>query len=214
MENKYTQWEQRLLPCLLSNIEKIKEELQTTNNKVFFDIGANVGLITEHLLPLFSDWEYYLFEPVKDYADYCSEKFKNYPNVKVFNIALSDFNGETFISKCCDNLGWNTISTLQDYGTKEKVQTRTLDSIISAYNIKEIGFIKIDVEQYESYVIKGGKDFFTTCKELPKILVEVIKNGHPCWEKNCEMFEFLFNVGYNRLDYQSSMSANDIFLTK
>lgn len=214
MENKYAKWEDILLPSLLSNIKKISENLYEDNNKVFFDIGANVGLITEHLHLLHPTWKFYLFEPVYDYYIHCCDKFKNYPNIRIFNIAFSNFNGETFISKCSDNLGWNTISTIKDYGTKEKITAQTLDSFLISNKIEEIGFMKIDVEQYESYVIEGGKDFFTNCKKLPKLLIEVgAKDSHPCWLSVCEMFEFLFKIGYKRFDYSSNNSTNDILLT-
>lgn len=213
MLGKFTHWEERLLPTLQEPLQNIFRELESITPKVFFDIGANTGLIAENVHERFPDWDFYLFEPVKDYADYCSEKFKEHPNIKVFNAALSNFNGTTSISKCSSNLGYNTISTLQDYGDKEEVITQTLDSFLEENNIKEIGFIKLDVEQYESYVIEGSKNYFSNCKSLPTIITEIgSQNGHPCWDRVCKMFEFLFSVGYNKYDYHNIHSATDILL--
>lgn len=217
MENKMNtrliEWEKRLLSSIENNLKAISKEMENCKNNIFFDIGANVGLITENMNKIYKNWEYYTFEPVKEYYDYCSFKFKDCKNIKNFNLGFSDFNGTEIISKDFDNLGWNTIAKLQNYGIKEIVNLRTLDSFIEDNNIENIGFIKIDVEQYESFVIKGGYNYFLNTKKLPKMYMEVGgKDSHPLWKENCEMFEFLFDVGYSRIDYNNNYKTNDLLL--
>lgn len=59
-----------------------------------------------------------------------------------------------------------------------KVQVETIDS----YNFSDVGFIKIDVEGYERFVLEGAKDTINRCR--PTIQLEIVGN-------QCRKFNYL-----------------------
>ncbi|MFA5026046.1 MAG: FkbM family methyltransferase [Candidatus Shapirobacteria bacterium] len=63
-----------------------------------FEVGMYNGGTTDVLIDIFErvgvDYEVYGFEPAKDMWEFLLEKYKNNPKVKVFNVAVSNFDGE------------------------------------------------------------------------------------------------------------------------
>ena len=54
------------------------------NDSVLFDIGANTGVFSEQILAK-KNCKAYLFEPIKEYYDYCKIKFQLNKNIKITN---------------------------------------------------------------------------------------------------------------------------------
>jgi FkbM family methyltransferase len=199
--SKYASWENQLYPSLIENIEYICSNI--SDDGVLYDIGANTGLLSSKVLEKKPDIKIVLFEPIKNYYNSAVEKFKNNKNVLLYNIALIDNTDSIEMSVDRSNLGWNTISEIRDYGEKEIVNGTTLSNIVSKQNIPLPDFIKIDVEESEQLVIEGARTLFN--KHIPKnILIESgISNGHRLWNKQVDMFEYLFSLGYKRFDYNN-----------
>ena len=82
--------------------EPIKKLMKKDVN-VIFDIGASYGNYTEKLLKYYPKAQYFLFEPAKAPYQHLLSKFKNYPNIKIFNFAVSD--KESFTSLYSDSKG-------------------------------------------------------------------------------------------------------------
>ena len=208
---KLRNWDATLVSSIEGNINFIESILPTIKNKTFLDIGANTGLVTDSISKKFPDWIFYTFEPVKELYDYCVYKFKNNPNIKNFNIGFSDTEKKATISKHSNNLGFNTISGMGfTYGDQEEIELSTLDNFIKKHSIENIGFMKVDVECAEPFVIKGGESYFKNTKELPIILMEIGNNIHSypeTWKKEIEMFEFLFDIGYQRFEYLDKINT-------
>lgn len=204
----YQSWENVLYSSLVHNIDYICESVPV--NGVFYDIGANTGFLSQKVYERRPDITFILFEPVKKYYESVLEKFKDVKNAKAFNVALIDREEDVEISIDDKNLGYNTISEISSYGEKELVKGTTLFKIFIQERLPIPDFIKIDTEQSEYLVIKGAEPLFS--RYVPdKMLIECgILKGHGLWDKQVEMFEYLFSIGYKRFDY----NINDTFDAK
>lgn len=202
----YKSWEHRLYPSLISNIDYIVKN--TPTNGVFYDIGANTGLLTEKVLEQRPDLIAVLFEPVKRYYDSIDAKFKNNNKVYYFNCALIDEKKELHISLSSTNLGYNTLAIIKEYETLEKIEGNTLSNVVSEYSIPYPDLIKIDVEESEFLVIKGCVDFFKICKPK-KIIIEcgVPENDELKKERDA-MLSYLIGLGYTMYDYDPAVCCD------
>jgi FkbM family methyltransferase len=116
----------------------------------------------------------HVFEAQSDLAITLSSGFRLNPRVRVYNLALSDSDGDSEIrtpvyrGEKAPALATiepgNQLSDLE-YST-ETVRHRRLDSLIS----EEVGFIKVDVEGHELSVLRGASQLLARSK--PVILVE------------------------------------------
>ena len=181
---------------------------------VLIDIGANVGVFTEQVLEKWSG-QTFLFEPVPLYANRCREKFHGNANVRVENFALSDVAGQFTLWLGAQNLGWNTF--ISPMTTKEMipvdVETIVFDQYAELNGIQRIDVIKIDVEGAEYKVLNGMRKTLATIENKPIILCEVAWGPklHPNWAEEVEAFEWLFENGYERIDYNVSATTDVIF---
>lgn len=133
-------------------------EQYLTHDTVFVDIGAHMG--TYSMILSSKCKEVYAFEAQKSTFDCLSIGVcaNNRFNIKLNNIALGSNEGTATLHHVSEDGGGSTVRaeiptiSNQKVLNEETVIMRTLDS----YNIKDIGFIKIDVEGYELEVIKGA----------------------------------------------------------
>jgi FkbM family methyltransferase len=210
------EWEKSIFDVTQKVADRILEYLP--EDGVFLDVGANVGLITAQILAKKQPKKCYLFEPVNRYYNYCKQKFTNNPLVSVENLALSDQTGS--LSICIDhqNLGWNTIvSAKRTEGMHEEIiQTISFDEYARRHNINRIDVIKIDVEGWEFKVLKGMQQTLKRLAKKPVIICEVGwgPGSHPFWEEEKQAFEWLFQNGYERTDYNVPGTSDVIFLPK
>jgi hypothetical protein len=101
------------------------------------------------------------------------------------------------------NFGWNTmIGSRASHDMKElSINGISFDEYIEKIPLKKINLIKIDVEGAEYKVLNGMKK--TIAKYKPIIFCEIGfgKSLHPNWNEEVEIFEWIFNNGYKRIDY-------------
>ncbi len=182
---------------------------------VLIDVGANTGMFSELVLSK-RRCIAYLFEPVTEYYSYTLEKFRMSPSITVENIALSDENGHFPLWIDCANLGWNTMEgSKQTPGMREiLVKAVTFDQYASEHGIANIDVLKIDVEGAEYRVLTGMKQTLAKLKKKPVILCEFGwgPKGHPAWDKEVEIFEWLFQNGYQRFDYNVPGTSDVVIL--
>ena len=125
------------------------------------DAGANYGIMSANLNSKFS--KIYAFEvdtPVRDCLKKNVEKFQ-LNNVVVCDSGLSD--KEELVSL---NYLKNTFGTHINKAVSGTHSCKTLDS----FELTEVGFIKLDCEGYEPYILKGAEQ--TIKKYKPVILME------------------------------------------
>ena len=196
----------RLKRAINKNYEKELKiiERYTDKNKDALDIGVYRGVYSYKLAENFKS--VHSFEPNPLLFPYLEKNLKKIiKNVKLYNIALSDKNGETEIKlpyrtksifrnnfEELFQLGAATMhpdNKIENY-KKLPIRTKRLDDIEIT---NEIGFIKIDVEGHEKNVLKGGEKLIK--KNKPPLLVEIEKRHNG--QEVAETIKFIEDYGYN-----------------
>ena len=139
------------------------------------DVGILTG--TAPLIRTFPDIPHHLFEPVNLHFNQIEKNYKNL-DAKLHHVALSDTNGEVYLS--CWSIhrdGKITHSEVVDSPVTEAdvpgfvccnpVQRSRLDDIIEKENIENDCLLKIDVDGHEMSVLRGSENVL----ELASIVV-------------------------------------------
>jgi FkbM family methyltransferase len=167
---------------------------------ILLDIGANIGVMSAHLARKFPSGTIIAFEPVPDNVLTIKKiiRFFNIKNIRLFEIALGDSNGTAEIilpeQKKVKFQGLSHIKGIEgndnETGTIYKVDLKTLDSLDSQSVFNQpVAGIKIDVENYESFVLSGGKNLISNWK--PVIYAELWDNAN-----RTECINLLTGLGY------------------
>jgi FkbM family methyltransferase len=161
-----------------------------------FDIGANIGC---HLLPmakLVGEKGYVIaFEPM----EWPLKKLKRnielnrLGNIIVENIGLSNVEEDKTINF---RASWTIDkSEVKESKRPATVHFTTIDNYVSAHNIKQVDFIKLDVDGYEYKILQGGRDVLMTYR--PIILMELGDYTLRSVGDNIEdLINFLFSLDY------------------
>jgi len=179
LENQRTQSKQR---------NKALEYVKCWGNCI--DIGSNVGMWTRELANRFK--KVYCFEPNPNFIE-CFNKNITESNVELFKYGLSDIEHTASQGKQSTVLN----------ESPGNVICKTLDS----FNLKNIDFIKIDVDGFEYKVLCGA---IKTIKESnPTINIEMKSDKRRDIVVKCRAF--LRELGYNRI---SRVKHDEIWLKK
>jgi len=126
-----------------------------------FDIGANIGERTAVFLALGA--RVIAVEPQKACVEKLRERFANNSQVTIVQAAVGHYKGVVKLNLCNETSECATFSEdfMKAYGAvsnlhwpnKEEVTMTTMDDLIATYGAP--GFVKIDVEGYESKVLEG-----------------------------------------------------------
>ena len=117
-------------------------------NGIFLDIGANIGNHSIMFSSCFNNVEVFSFEPFSLNYELLLHNTRFYPKIHPLKLALGSNEGIIHISNNNDtNKGGAFVSN-----KGEKCPVMALDSL----NIKDISFIKIDIEGHEFSAIEGA----------------------------------------------------------
>lgn len=171
-------------------------------DKVFFDIGANIGIATIIMAKLNPESIIYSFEPNKLIFEMLLKniKFNNLTNVKAFNLAVSNkinkhltlslhntWSGAS--STCADQHKffdhWNTNNSYT-------VDCISFDDVINNNNIDSIHLLKIDCEGAEFDIIYDSELFKTG------IVKNMVGEFHDL------KYNKIFNKSKNLIDYSKN----------
>ena len=137
----------------LLNLEHIN------NNSIILDIGANIGDVTNVIMKNYSP-NIYCYEPNIICYNYMRKRFKKNSKIKMFNVAVSNFSGKTFLyfhKKATNISEFNERSSLKkekdglDVNKKIEVNCINIKEILEKHN--QIDLIKIDIEGSEYEVM-------------------------------------------------------------
>tara|TARA_B110000503_G_scaffold23182_1_gene36106 strand:- start:20189 stop:21019 length:831 start_codon:yes stop_codon:yes gene_type:complete len=144
-------------------IDAVIKTLTTKEKKILFDVGCFKGKWSLHA------WEklkqkkinakIFAFEPTSSTYDFLKIKFKNYKNILLNKVALSNTSGVKDFFIFGKMTGINTLVSNKNTSVI-KVNTLTLDEFVEKNNIKNILFVKSDAEGYDFSIIKGATKSF------------------------------------------------------
>jgi len=158
-------------------------------DKVFLDIGAHSGTYSISLSAYVK--HVYSFEPQKmTYYALCgSVALSNKDNITCFQYGLGSKSqvGEQTLKIVSNDGGGSSLHATSGILREEQIQLKTLDS----FELKDIGFIKMDVEENELYVLQGAVKTLEQ-NQFPPLLFE--SNF-----ENQVLFDFIKGLGYTIL---------------
>jgi FkbM family methyltransferase len=151
--------------------------------KCAFDVGANRGQTTEEFVSLLPEAKIFAIEPIPEAAGEIEKRFADEPRVTVACLALDETQGErTFrlnaYNQTSSFLEESTQSPQRGYMALQRViqvQTATFDAFCTEHGVSEIDVFKLDVQGYESAVLRGATEFLPRVKA---IYAEVLFGRH------------------------------------
>jgi len=150
------------------------------------------GDILKEMLRLAPAGTHYAFEPVPDFYQ---KLISSFPNVKVFDVALSDSVGEASFQHVTNSPGYSGLKRRRydrPHETVEEIRVKTdlLDNIIP--EDWPISLIKIDVEDAELQVLRGAAN--TIRKSRSVIIFEHGLGAADCYGTTPEQVYGLLTV--------------------
>ena len=158
------------------------------DNKIFWDIGANIGIYSIYTVSKFKNINVIAFEPSTSNTRTLSRNISinNFENkIKIFPIALCD--KPNIFSKFSENKfyeGWsgstfdNNIDADGRKLLKKNIKNNyqilgtTINELLSKKVLKIPNYIKIDVDGIEHLILKGAKNFLKN-RRIKEILIEM-----------------------------------------
>ena len=159
--------------------------LKGRTNLTILDFGANCGLTAQY----FKEFgKVYSVEPCPDQFEALklNKEYNGWNNVEIFNVALSDRNGEaTFhINRTNMTAGsldndFHTILSMPGGHKYENVQvpTITIDKFVEDNKIDKIDFMKMDIEGQEDSVMES-EGFKTVVPKIQVCTIEFHNHNH------------------------------------
>jgi FkbM family methyltransferase len=135
----------------------------------------DVGVLssTPSLIECFPDVYHVLFEPVAEWNSKIGYAYRNIEH-DLFNIALSDRTGESFLALSSVKPGQTTThGRLSDANNGRRVETSTMDDFLSSRTYRVPYFLKVDVDGAELAILSGAKNTLPHCSA---VMVEVNVN--------------------------------------
>jgi FkbM family methyltransferase len=165
------------------------------------DIGSNIGFWSVELCNKFK--HVYAFEPHPENNECYKKNLNQYNNYTLYEIAVSNVSNkilELYVSPDeCGNASLNNFGVMEGT-TNRKIEAVSLKTIsvkvekIDDYNLKDIGFIKVDCQNHEQEVVEGAIQ--TIDKYSPVLCLELpVRNKKEIDYRN-NMIEYLKKYNY------------------
>jgi FkbM family methyltransferase len=129
------------------------------------DVGASNGTWTRECLPLFPDAHYLLVEPRPVHASALAALAAEHPNVRVWQGGLGS-RPDTLALRVHGDQSSFLASESFPTDTTQRVEVRTLDSLLGSDLLAPPDLIKADVQGYELEVLRGASACLATAKLL------------------------------------------------
>ena len=162
------------------------------------DVGANLGIVTQYMQPYAK--VLYAIEPAKEHYEALTKniEFNGWDNVKPFNIALADKDGEAKLRLFNDNRTCHSIDIPVNVGEQfDTVTTKTFETFMKDEKIDVVDFCKFDVEGEEDKILRSPT-FRSVAERIKNIEVEFHYPSYP------ELVKIMIDMGYTARRYDSS----------
>jgi FkbM family methyltransferase len=157
------------------------------------DIGACVGFWAKDLCKIFK--EVICFEPYNPSADCLEKNLNYYENYKLHRTALSS--NEHGTKRFFFNKEFVGANSFEEEGGSFKnfidIPKRTLDS----FNLKNVNYIKMDVQYHELEVLKGATKTLTN--NDPVLCIECVQRNEKEINDTNEIIQYLKELKYSAL---------------
>ncbi len=174
---------------------------QIPNEGIVLDIGANIGIMTAHLSRKLNKAKIFAFEPVPNNLKALQRiiRFFHLNNVTVMDFALGSEEGTVeMVMPVVDSVKMQGLShvvhdSIEEFneGTKYNVPVKKLDNLKELNGSgKRITAVKMDVENFEFFVLDGGKELIKRYK--PLIYTELWEN-----ENRYKCIKLVKDLGYD-----------------
>ncbi len=194
-------------------IFKIRTLRSDSNEKDFFhfltlledgkgavlDVGANIGIMTVHLAQNLPNSTIHAFEPIPDNLSVLKKIIAKYhlKKIKIYETAVGETEGKVQMilphqgKTKMQGLSHIKHESITDWneGEEYSVALNTLDNLL---NGEAIQGIKIDIENFEYFALKGGKRIIES--NHPIIYAELWDN-----ENRINCFNLLSDLNYRAL---------------
>lgn len=170
----------------LDHLEKALEYVTDFSGAI--DGGAHIGTWTLAMAKRFAS--VLAFEPAPDTFECLEANVLGKRNINIINSALGEYDGMTSIIDDVKRLG-NTGSRYIQPGND--VPMVRIDSM----NLDGLGFLKLDVEGYEYFALKGAED--SIMKYHPVVVIEEKKFGPRFGTPVGKASEFLIGLGMHEV---------------
>ncbi len=165
------------------------------------DIGANIGIMTYHFSKKLKNTNIFAFEPMPENIITLKRIVKRYKlkNVTIFPLALGDKTGKVqMVMPVVDSVKMQGLSHVMqesiennNIGNYFEAPVTSIDNIPRiTTNGTKVSAIKLDVENYEYFVLKGAEE--TIKKNKPLIYCELWDN-----ENRDKCISFLQGLNYD-----------------
>jgi FkbM family methyltransferase len=171
---------------------------------VVFDIGANIGFLTLNFARICRQGTVVAFEPDSQNFESLEHnvKLNDFRNVHLRKLALGSQPETRVLYKLYDNNpGANRILSgeqHEDYA-HEKVTVMTLDHMVKELSLQQLDLLKIDVEGFEMFVLRGAEESIRKWKPILFVeLAEVNLNEHGFSAR--QLIEYIERLNYDVMD--------------
>lgn len=143
------------------------------------DIGGNEGAYSVHMRRYSAAVD--VFEPIPDLADRLADCFRLDRRVTIHRVALSDQAGTATLRLPLHD--GHTVTGLASIDPANALRGLSVTTIevpmrrLDEYGLRDVGFIKLDVEGHEAAVLRGAADVLR--ESQPNLLIEAAEHNRP-----------------------------------
>ena len=182
-------------------------------NKIL-DVGANDGGFANEMFDIGYNGKIVSFEPLLSAYSIIENKSKKNNSWSTVNIALGDFDGDSYINVSKNSVSSSILDMLPKhlnseptslYISKEKIFVKKLDSIFDNYcNENDNVYLKIDTQGFEKQILDGALNSLHKVKgiQLELSLTPLYDATHTYKE----IITFLNNLGFDLYSIESGFS--------
>ena len=179
------------------------------SSQVILDVGANSGLYSVASRCINSTADIYAFEPLPVMVKRLQKNMAlNFIQVHICDIALADENGEGKIYAAptvSDTFDQASLNSRKSHESEYLlIRKKKMSTFIDEYKVEKVDLVKIDVETYEPWVLKGMEGYLE--KFRPSFLIEIL-NEHV----GTSVYEIVKGLGYKfyRIDEKKGYFPQD-----